>query len=429
MITAPEAVKTAQRRLHTLGHPEARLALPEDPGGVDIVTPTAVAVVDAGGARTGVDVVVGLAGVAALEHKTGCVFSLQGFTDEAIAWGDRASVALFVFDRQGHSQPVGRVAADAVARSVSTNRRFGTGSRADPLQVASVVTEGLVGGEVGEVAVWFGGLGRLLAFQLEPGDDETPACVVVHVYPPHSPDPVRFDKSWERTRRQLPGGGREEVWLRRCVRANHPPIVVAGEAVVHASSALQACGVDFAHGRIELRRGPELDERVEEEVHEARASVFGPLTRDRPLQPPVGDPATPARIAACLLSRANALEGNGAGSNGTSQAEVQGVDSEGDIAWQLLAKRTGGLLRGVDTWQIEARIRGDLVEPQRSAQWLRPASVAIGATTWQLVKDWWKTVDESTDLEAVTHEVVADLAAAYSFVGLRLDRTALRQHA
>lgn len=426
-IAAPVAVKAAQRRLQSLGHPEARPAQPhEDPEGVDVVTPAAVARVDAGDGRTGVDVVVGLAGVAALERKTGCVFSVQGFTDEAVAWSDRASVALFVFDRQGGSQPVGRVAADAVARSVTANPRFGTGSRADPLQVASVVTEGLVGGEVGEVAVWFGGLGRLLEFHLEPGDNATPARVVVNVYPPSAPEPRDFDEGWSHARRHLPGGGREDVLTRHCVQANHPPTVVAGEAVVHASEALRVCGVDFAHGRIELRRGPELDEETAAEVRGVRAGVFGPLTRDLPLQPPVSDPATPAAIATRLLARARGPIGGGEGANGAAHTELQGVGSDGDVAWKLVARRTGGLLRGVEAWEIEARIRGDLLESHGPGQWLRSPTIDVGATTWQLVRDWWRTVDSDRDLEAVAHEVVADLAAAYALAGARLERTTLR---
>lgn len=412
--------------MQALGHPEARPAIPrEDPDGIEIVAPAAVASVDTGEARTGVEAVVALAGIAAVEHKIGCVFSLPGFTDEAVAWSDRIGIALFAFDRSGHTQPVGKVSSDAVARSVTVNPRFGTGSRADPPQVASILTEGLISGEVGEVSLWFGGLGQLLAFRLHPGDTETPAAIDVTLFPPPAPQPVTLDEGWEHADRRLPGGGHEHQWTRRCVHANHPPTVVAGDAVMRAEEALEACGAEMPHGRIELRRAPERDAAVPE-MGATGSSIFGPLTRDEPLEAPRGETATPARIVGVLLHRTGQA-GDTAATNGAAQAEAEGLDADGDVAWQLVARRAGGWFRGPGAWEVEARMRGELLQPNRPNQWFRPPCVEVGPTTWQLVRGWWRTVTTGDDLEVVAHEAVADLSAAYGVAGSSLERTGLRR--
>lgn len=74
--------------------------------GIDVVASTAVAQVKMEAVATGRPVVQQLFGCAVAEGKTGILFSLAGYTREAIAWADRVGLPLFRFDLQGLPSPV-----------------------------------------------------------------------------------------------------------------------------------------------------------------------------------------------------------------------------------------------------------------------------------------------------------------------------------
>jgi hypothetical protein len=411
----------ARRRLHQLGHHDARLAQEgESPAGVDVVAAHTIASVKLDEGKVGLEAVQHFAGQAALHGKVGCIFSVGGFEDAAIAWADRAGVALFVFDRHGDAEPVGRVAADAVARNAAVDAELGTGDLADPVEVAAVLAAGLVGGPVGEVGRWFGGAGQLLTFWVDPGDRETPASVVLGLYPQVVGEIApALDAGWERTGRDLPGGGREQLWVCRCAHANQPPTAVAGEAVARAAAALAACGVDFDRCRIELRPAAELDEDTADDVHSARQTVLGPLGHGQRLTPVVGDSADFAKILAQLVEHARKHRVAG-------RADLEGLTEDGQPAWRLTARLGGHARLAPDRWEIEARVPGHLLESDQSHRWFRPAKVTVGGTQWTLTDGQWRTVVEEDDLEIAAHEAVANVAAAYTLAGAALEQTAFR---
>lgn len=417
-ITVRDARASAHRRLQALGHPEAQLT---DDGrdGADIVAPGALARVDVSATPTGVEAVQELAGMAAVERKAGCLFTLPGFTDEAIVWADRAGVALFVFDRHGKPEPVGRIAADAIARSLTARAPFGTGDRADRAVVAAVLTEGLVSGELGQVGLWASGAGQILTFGIEPGDREVPASVTVSLYPPVLPDEVRLASDWKHAQQRLEGGGYEHVWTVRCVQANQPPTAVAGEAVQRATEALEACGVEFDQCRVELRPSPGGNGKRPQAAAPVDG-VLGPVGRSGSPGVALGARATSARVVARLLEGAS---GDGA----ASRVTVEGVSERGEPAWRLGARRAARRLAGGDRWRVEASIPADLIEPVRSGRWFRPTTLTVGATRWALTGGEWRTGATGPDLEILAHEVVADLAAAYAIGGHTLEDTALRE--
>lgn len=78
--------------------------------GIDVVSSGAVAQVKAHMVPIGRPELQGLAGVAAIEGKIAIFFALNGFTPQAIEWGNRAKMALFRFDLQGMPEPVNSVA-------------------------------------------------------------------------------------------------------------------------------------------------------------------------------------------------------------------------------------------------------------------------------------------------------------------------------
>lgn len=79
--------------------------------GVDVESLEYVAQVKAVMANVGRPVIQQTFGVAAHRGKQALVFSLGGFTDDALKWAAEAGVGLFSFDLQGEPQPLNRVAS------------------------------------------------------------------------------------------------------------------------------------------------------------------------------------------------------------------------------------------------------------------------------------------------------------------------------
>lgn len=111
--TPREAEEVAAEWMTYLGLGPARVTVNGADGGLDIVAPRGVAQVKMEALPVGRPTVQQLHGCACVESKAGLVFALNGFTPQAVAWADRAGVALFAFDFQGRPQPV-----NAAARSL-----------------------------------------------------------------------------------------------------------------------------------------------------------------------------------------------------------------------------------------------------------------------------------------------------------------------
>lgn len=76
------------------------------------------------GVRAGRPLVQTLAGIADLEaKKQGMLFSLAGYSAEAVEWADRAGVALFEFAFDGSIAPVGSTAL--MSSRISRTRAVG----------------------------------------------------------------------------------------------------------------------------------------------------------------------------------------------------------------------------------------------------------------------------------------------------------------
>lgn len=103
--TPRDAEAVAAEWLTHFGLGAAQVTRAGPDGGLDVVTPRAVAQVKMEGLPVGRPVVQQLHGCACVEGKTGYVFALSGFTPDAIAWADRAGVGLFSFDFQGQPVP------------------------------------------------------------------------------------------------------------------------------------------------------------------------------------------------------------------------------------------------------------------------------------------------------------------------------------
>lgn len=70
-------------------------------GGVDVLNPRVLSQVKMEAVPTSRPIVQQIYGIASLERKMAAVFSLAGFTQEALDWAHRAGVALFTFNLQG----------------------------------------------------------------------------------------------------------------------------------------------------------------------------------------------------------------------------------------------------------------------------------------------------------------------------------------
>lgn len=409
-----DVLAAAGRRLALLGHHDVTAVAPSADARFDLAGRYVVARVDDAGGKTPVDEVQALAGAAAVEGKIGAVFSVGGFADDAIAWGDRTGVALFVYDPQGDAEPVGAVAADAVARGAANPATFGTGDLAEPADVAAVLADGLAGGVVGEVSLWTGGAGQILRFWVEPGDRETAATVTIGLYPePLGLEDVQPGPGWEQSRERAPAGGRETVWGRRVVHANQASTAVAGEAVRDAVAALAAFGVSFDRCRVELRPLPEAGQRAQDGAA-ARALVLGPPGPDSRAAGHGREVADAARVVHELLARSR---------DGDGPVGLEGVTEDGRFGWRLRAKRVRDLRNRASRWRVEVGVPERFLQPEQGGAWLRRARTTVGATRWRRDGDAWCTTVAADALEGAAHEAVAVVAAAYALAGAAFDRT------
>lgn len=99
------------------GYTAARTGKGGPDEGVDVRANEAVAQVKAQTIPVGRPVVQRLAGISLHEKLDGLVFSLSGFTDEAVEWALEAGVALFIFDLQGVPDPLNDHAREIVHRT------------------------------------------------------------------------------------------------------------------------------------------------------------------------------------------------------------------------------------------------------------------------------------------------------------------------
>lgn len=112
-----DAQVVAQEWMRYFGYIDARVGPDGPDGGVDVDSSVAVAQVKAEMRPTGRPVVQHIFGVAAHEGKSALVFSLAGYTDDAVDWATEAGVALFRFDLSGEPEPVTGAAKDMFARA------------------------------------------------------------------------------------------------------------------------------------------------------------------------------------------------------------------------------------------------------------------------------------------------------------------------
>lgn len=103
---AVDAEEAACEWLRYFGFDDATTTPPGTDGGVDIVGRQIVAQVKAEMKPTGRPVVQQLHGVATVEEKRAAFFALAGFTPVAVAWANKADMALFGFDLTGEPKPV-----------------------------------------------------------------------------------------------------------------------------------------------------------------------------------------------------------------------------------------------------------------------------------------------------------------------------------
>lgn len=106
--TPKDAEVVAAEWMRSWGYLDAKSASGGPDGGIDVRATKgslwpggAVAQVKAKTQPTGRPEVQQLVGIARQEQAKGLFFSLGGYTDEALAWGTQAEVALFEFDLQG----------------------------------------------------------------------------------------------------------------------------------------------------------------------------------------------------------------------------------------------------------------------------------------------------------------------------------------
>ncbi|TGN66912.1 restriction endonuclease [Nocardioides eburneiflavus] len=103
--TFADAEQYASEYMRYLGFPDAIPTPPGADGGVDVVSAEAIAQVKMEGIATGRPVVQAIAGVASLEGKKALVFSLAGYTAQALEWADLAGIACLEFGVDGSIEP------------------------------------------------------------------------------------------------------------------------------------------------------------------------------------------------------------------------------------------------------------------------------------------------------------------------------------
>lgn len=103
--THREAEEYAAEVLWALGFTDAEPTPPGADGGVDVLGSGVVAQVKMEGVPTGRPVLQAIAGIASVEGARALVFSLAGYTPQALDWAERAHVACFEFAFDGVVEP------------------------------------------------------------------------------------------------------------------------------------------------------------------------------------------------------------------------------------------------------------------------------------------------------------------------------------
>lgn len=134
--TPRDAEEVACDWLRHWGHGDAVVTPVGADGGIDVYASDVVAQVKAEAKPTGRPVMQALGGVANAEGKAGVFFSLGGYTPEAIAWANRADIALFTFDLTGTPEALNRVAEEIISAEVEEGAgrlNFASRPMAEPL--------------------------------------------------------------------------------------------------------------------------------------------------------------------------------------------------------------------------------------------------------------------------------------------------------
>ena len=104
--TPSDAELAAARWLRWMGFEDADITPDGPDGGIDVLGAGIIAQVKAEMVKTGRPIVQQTFGIARAAQCDGAVFSLSGFTTEAVQWAEEHGVALFEFDFQGEPQSV-----------------------------------------------------------------------------------------------------------------------------------------------------------------------------------------------------------------------------------------------------------------------------------------------------------------------------------
>jgi hypothetical protein len=130
LIKTPQDAETLARDiLAALGFVGVGLTTEGRDGGVDVRGRDVVAQVKLEGVKTDAPRVQALSGVALHEGRQAAFFSLAGYTSAAVAWAEKAGVALFEFDYAGGVE----ARSQAAGRLLLTGSRSSTNSEGLPL--------------------------------------------------------------------------------------------------------------------------------------------------------------------------------------------------------------------------------------------------------------------------------------------------------
>jgi Restriction endonuclease len=108
--TSSDAEHYAAEYMRYLGFADAVTTPSGSDGGIDVHSTEAVAQVKMEGVPTGRPIVQGISGIAALDERRALVFSLAGYTSQAVEWADRAGVACFEFAVDGSVEAASQAA-------------------------------------------------------------------------------------------------------------------------------------------------------------------------------------------------------------------------------------------------------------------------------------------------------------------------------
>lgn len=133
--TSKDAELAARDWFLALGFTDAYVLPGAGPdGGVDVVSSAAVAQVKATVGPAGRPIIQQIYGIASHESKQAVVFSIGGFTPEAVDWANSARVSLFQLDLSGDTTPANRLATELIAAAELRAARAKTYQRWEELE-------------------------------------------------------------------------------------------------------------------------------------------------------------------------------------------------------------------------------------------------------------------------------------------------------